>query len=80
MIRYPDSPFGPAVDEDEAVASPCINVCELDESGVCIGCLRTTDEIAAWPGMDIVARRVLLKTLEGRRRRAARPGRQVVEI
>jgi predicted Fe-S protein YdhL (DUF1289 family) len=79
MIRYPVSPFGSAAGEGQGVASPCINVCELDQSGLCIGCLRTTEEIAAWPVMDAVARRVLLETLEGRRR-AGRTGGQDVEI
>ena len=31
------------------VASPCINVCRMDaRSGLCDGCYRTIDEIAAW--------------------------------
>jgi predicted Fe-S protein YdhL (DUF1289 family) len=34
------------------VASPCINVCRMDEaSGWCEGCLRTIDEIAAWASL-----------------------------
>ena len=29
--------------------SPCIGVCELDlQSGLCVGCLRTGQEIATW--------------------------------
>lgn len=28
--------------------SPCTNICELDEQGLCIGCLRTVDEITDW--------------------------------
>ena len=66
MIRYPDSPFGPAVGEDEAIASPCINVCELDDEGMCTGCFRTAEEIAAWPGMGPVDQRRLLAVLETR--------------
>jgi predicted Fe-S protein YdhL (DUF1289 family) len=32
-----------------AVASPCISVCKLDEAtGYCIGCKRTSQEIAMW--------------------------------
>ena len=27
------------------MSSPCINVCRLDEHGVCVGCKRTIDEI-----------------------------------
>ena len=31
------------------VASPCNSVCKVDPaSGVCIGCFRSLDEIAAW--------------------------------
>jgi len=30
-----------------AVISPCINVCKM-EAGLCVGCLRTIDEIAGW--------------------------------
>ena len=35
-----------------AVLSPCIGVCSLDAAGLCDGCLRTADEIAAWPRMN----------------------------
>lgn len=29
--------------------SPCIGVCEMDPNrGVCIGCLRTMEEISGW--------------------------------
>ena len=48
--------------------SPCMSVCRMDPSGeLCIGCLRTLDEIAAWARMDdgekrkvwaVIARRV----------------------
>ncbi|HEY2816459.1 MAG TPA: DUF1289 domain-containing protein [Casimicrobiaceae bacterium] len=32
-----------------SVASPCINVCRIDAStALCVGCLRTLDEIATW--------------------------------
>ena len=33
--------------------SPCIGVCELDlESDLCVGCLRTSQEIAMWSQID----------------------------
>jgi predicted Fe-S protein YdhL (DUF1289 family) len=32
--------------------SPCTGVCRLDVRGLCIGCLRTGDEIARWSTMD----------------------------
>lgn len=32
-----------------AVPSPCISICRMSAaSGLCEGCLRTLDEIAAW--------------------------------
>ncbi|WP_198314684.1 DUF1289 domain-containing protein [Chitinibacter sp. GC72] len=31
------------------IQSPCIKLCQLDESGThCIGCLRTLDELRRW--------------------------------
>ncbi|WP_448659862.1 DUF1289 domain-containing protein [Sphingomonas sp. CJ99] len=52
----------------DAVASPCINTCRLDrESGWCLGCLRTGDEIAAWPNADDAQRLTILARLDQRR-------------
>ena len=56
--------------------SPCVKICVLDrQSGLCIGCLRSGDEIAAWPRMSAKARRALLAELPGRRA-AAKPRRR----
>ncbi len=33
----------------EKISSPCNGICIIDEdTGLCIGCLRTNDEIANW--------------------------------
>ena len=33
--------------------SPCIGVCSIDpKSKLCLGCLRSSDEIAIWPLID----------------------------
>ncbi|HEY8241863.1 MAG TPA: DUF1289 domain-containing protein [Casimicrobiaceae bacterium] len=51
-----------------AVASPCTSVCRIDEaSGLCVGCLRTLDEIAAWSVLDDDARRAVVASLQARR-------------
>jgi predicted Fe-S protein YdhL (DUF1289 family) len=34
---------------NEAVESPCVNVCELDSDFVCKGCGRTITEVLKWP-------------------------------
>jgi predicted Fe-S protein YdhL (DUF1289 family) len=53
------------------VASPCTKVCTMDAaSGLCIGCLRTLDEIACWGGMTDDERRRVLDRVEERRREA----------
>ena len=42
------------------VPSPCVNVCKMDAaSGLCRGCRRTLDEIAAWSTLDDTARRAV---------------------
>jgi hypothetical protein len=39
-----------------AVLSPCIGICNIDDDGLCAGCHRTGDEIAAWSMMNDDAR------------------------
>jgi len=35
------------------IISPCIGVCKLDiDRNICLGCLRTAEEIANWPQLD----------------------------
>ncbi|WP_211610506.1 DUF1289 domain-containing protein [Paraburkholderia haematera] len=34
------------------VPSPCVDICKIDgDTGLCIGCLRTRDEIRGWKNM-----------------------------
>ena len=43
-----------------SVPSPCISVCRFDgDSGLCLGCYRTLDEIAAWSRAGDDAKRVV---------------------
>ena len=60
------------------VASPCINVCRMDAaSGLCEGCLRTIDEIAAWGTMGDDDKRAVWQRLEQRRAVWPRPSAEV---
>ena len=53
------------------VPSPCVNICRMDAaSGLCVGCQRTIDEIAAWSALDDDARRAVWSRVEARRRDA----------
>ncbi len=59
------------------VPSPCINVCRIHPAtGLCEGCHRTLDEIAAWSRLDDEAKRAVWRLLE--QRKAAAPPAQPV--
>ena len=37
---------------DTSIPSPCIQVCQIDDdTGCCIGCYRSIDEVREWPIM-----------------------------
>jgi uncharacterized protein len=56
------------MNEWRVVASPCNNVCRIDDaSGWCVGCLRTLDEIATWASVGDDARRAIVAELPARR-------------
>ncbi|MEM7242214.1 MAG: DUF1289 domain-containing protein [Pseudomonadota bacterium] len=62
--------------------SPCVQVCVIEpDSGLCMGCYRTRDEIAAWGAMDRPDRLSLMQVLPSRadqikpKRRGGRRGR-----
>ena len=50
------------------IASPCINVCKMDErTDLCSGCSRTIDEIARWSSTDDSRRLSILAAVAKRR-------------
>jgi predicted Fe-S protein YdhL (DUF1289 family) len=47
--------------------TPCVNVCLLDsETGLCVGCGRTMQEIASWAAMTPAERRAIMAALPAR--------------
>ena len=52
----------------ERPPSPCINVCTLDARGLCVGCLRSGEEIGRWMAMSAEEQWQLLAVLEERRK------------
>lgn len=49
------------------INSPCIDLCTTDsESGLCIGCGRTPEEIANWVSFSEKQKEQVLKNLENR--------------
>lgn len=58
------------------IASPCINICQMDKaSGLCAGCFRSLAEIAAWGGASDAQKRDILAAVAERRRQAPAAGR-----
>jgi uncharacterized protein len=54
-----------------APVSPCMNICVLDASRTCIGCLRTLDEIARWGRMNAAEQWQVIARLERVRQQQA---------
>lgn len=52
------------------VPSPCVNICRMDPaSGMCEGCFRTLEEIAAWSAATNAQKRLILAAIARRRAR-----------
>ncbi|MCF6273993.1 MAG: DUF1289 domain-containing protein [Rhodobacteraceae bacterium] len=49
------------------VMSPCIKTCVIHSaSGLCMGCLRSTEEISRWNGMNASERHEIMAALPAR--------------
>lgn len=49
------------------VPSPCVNLCKMDpQTGFCLGCMRTIDEIIAWSKGDDAYKRTVWAELRRR--------------
>lgn len=63
--------------EPDALASPCISICRMDPGrgsaaeraagGLCVGCLRTIDEIVEWGMASDRRKREVLEAIASRR-------------
>ena len=48
--------------------SPCMSLCELDETGkYCLGCKRTQEEIFSWLSYSVEERKKIMKELKERK-------------
>ncbi|AGN11289.1 DUF1289 domain-containing protein [Simiduia agarivorans] len=52
----------------EVVKSPCISVCALNDDDVCIGCMRTVEEITGWRSMTERERAEVMERVRHRQR------------
>jgi predicted Fe-S protein YdhL (DUF1289 family) len=52
------------------IQTPCVKVCFMDdESGLCLGCFRTLQEVAAWSRLGEAERAAVMADLPSRRGR-----------
>ncbi len=57
----------PKIWSRDEIDSPCVRVCVVHpDSGICVGCLRTPDEIASWTRMSPDQRREIMANLSTR--------------
>ena len=49
---------------DNIIETPCISICRMDETGTCIGCGRTKEQIAKWSRMTNYQRRQIMDDLK----------------
>jgi len=45
----------------QPVLSPCIGICQLGDDGLCVGCLRSADEIGRWLAMGAAERQHIMQ-------------------
>ena len=51
----------------QPIETPCIKICTVDpDSGLCVGCNRTLDEIANWASYTHAERRTIMAQLPER--------------
>ena len=63
---------------DRPPQSPCINVCRVrSHDELCIGCLRSLDEIGGWSGFSDEQKRAVLERVDARRLAEGRRPRPV---
>jgi len=55
---------------ETAVQSPCINICDLDDDSICLGCYRAIEEIAGWGMLDNSEKLEIIEKSEKRREAA----------
>jgi hypothetical protein len=55
------------LNDDDTVPSPCVSICQMDADQVlCMGCLRTLDELRAWSTLDAAGKRAVWQRIETR--------------
>lgn len=65
------------------VPSPCINICQSDTKGFCLGCLRTREERQNWINLSNDGKQKVIKRCQQRKRRketAVKAKKQIIDV
>ncbi|TPH18528.1 DUF1289 domain-containing protein [Litorilituus lipolyticus] len=57
------------------IPSPCVGICQSDEKGYCLGCMRTRDERQGWGSFDNDDKQKVIKRCIQRRKRKLGQGK-----
>lgn len=57
------------------VPSPCVGVCQSDEKGYCLGCMRTRDERQSWNNLTSDDKQKVIKRCQQRKKRKENKGK-----
>jgi len=60
------------------IPSPCVGICQSDEKGYCLGCMRTRDERQEWSNFDNDDKQKVIKRCIQRRKRKLGQGKAKV--
>lgn len=62
------------------VPSPCVGVCQSNEKGLCLGCLRTREERQEWTTLTSDEKqKVVKRCIQRKKRQTAKPKPKVEE-
>lgn len=62
------------------VPSPCVGICQSDEKGYCLGCMRTREERQSWGEYDNDDKqKVIKRCIQRRKRKLGKQKAKVVE-
>ncbi len=62
------------------VPSPCVGICQSDDKGYCLGCMRTRDERQNWINLDNNNKKKVIKRCIQRKKRKQNKNKAVEEI
>lgn len=51
------------------VPSPCVGICQSDDKGLCLGCMRTRDERTQWITLSSDDKQKVIKRCQQRKKR-----------